>query len=85
MTNSFVYSLFYSYYIKNRILEKDPYNPACLPIHIVCLHELRNKNKLFMLAHELVEHCPNMPVTWFGVGCYNYLIGQNDEARRYFM
>ncbi|CAJ0758214.1 2840_t:CDS:10 [Entrophospora sp. SA101] len=73
------------YKITSKILEKDQHNPACLPIHIVCLHELRNKNKLFMLAHELVEHCSDMPVTWFGVGCYNYLIGQNDEARRYFI
>jgi anaphase-promoting complex subunit 6 len=70
--------------ITSKVLELDTHNPACLPIHIVCLHELREKNKLFLLAHELVEHSPDMPVTWFGVGCYNYLTGQNDEARRYF-
>ncbi|CAB4395208.1 unnamed protein product [Rhizophagus irregularis] len=70
--------------ITSKILELDTHNPACLPIHIVCLHELREKNKLFLLAHELVEHSPDIPVTWFGVGCYYYLIGQNDESRRYF-
>ncbi|CAI2165441.1 7826_t:CDS:10 [Funneliformis geosporum] len=70
--------------ITSKVLEFDTHNPDCLPIHIVCLHELREKNKLFLLAHELVEHSPDMPVTWFGVGCYNYLVGKNDEARRYF-
>ncbi|KAG9286813.1 hypothetical protein G9A89_012363 [Geosiphon pyriformis] len=67
-----------------KILDMDTHNQACLPIHIVCLHELREKNKLFLLSHELVEHYPDAAVTWFGVGCYYYLISQNDEARRYF-
>ena len=67
-----------------RILDVDKYNQSCLPIHFVCLHELREKNKLFLLAHELVDYYPEMAVTWFGVGCYYYLIGQNEEARRYF-
>ncbi|KAF0403438.1 anaphase-promoting complex subunit Cut9 [Gigaspora margarita] len=57
------------------------YNQACLPIHFVCLHELREKNKLFLFAHELVEHSPDKAITWFSVGCYNFLIGQNSEAR----
>ncbi|CAG8559618.1 8726_t:CDS:10 [Paraglomus occultum] len=67
-----------------KILDVDKYNQSCLPIHFVCLHELREKNKLFLLAHELVDYYPEMAVTWFGVGCYYYLIGQNEEARRYF-
>ncbi|RIB01099.1 hypothetical protein C2G38_2297798 [Gigaspora rosea] len=67
--------------VTTKLLELDMYNQACLPIHIVCLHELREKNKLLLFAHEhFVEH----PLTWFSVGCYNFLIDQNDEARRYF-
>ncbi|RIB00703.1 hypothetical protein C2G38_2010317, partial [Gigaspora rosea] len=70
--------------VTTRLLELDMYNQACLPIHIVCLHELREKNKLFLFAHELVEHSPDKAITWFSVGCYNFLIDQNDEARSYF-
>ncbi|CAG8601544.1 24800_t:CDS:10 [Dentiscutata erythropus] len=70
--------------VTTKLLELDMNNQACLPIHIVCLHELREKNKLFLFAHELVEHSPDKAITWFSVGCYNFLIGQNDEARRYF-
>ncbi|CAG8714762.1 13957_t:CDS:10, partial [Acaulospora morrowiae] len=73
------------YEITTKILEQDMHNQDCLPTHLVCLHELREKNKLFLLVHDLVEVSPERPVTWFGIGCYNYLIGQNDEARRYFI
>ncbi|RHZ52105.1 hypothetical protein Glove_465g33 [Diversispora epigaea] len=73
------------YEVTKKILEQDMHNHACLPIHIVCLHELREKNKLFLLAHELVENLPDKAVTWFSIGCYNYLIGRNDESRRYFI
>ncbi|CAG8560664.1 4158_t:CDS:10 [Ambispora gerdemannii] len=70
--------------VTTKILDVDTHNQACLPIHIACLHELREKNRLFLLSHELVEHYPDAAVTWFSVGCYYYLIGQNDEARKYF-
>ncbi|KAF0474115.1 anaphase-promoting complex subunit cut9 [Gigaspora margarita] len=63
----------------NYILNVDSKNAfksrlTCLPIHILCLHELCEKNKLFLLAHELVEHSSDK-------GCYNLLIGQNGETR----
>ncbi|RIB17281.1 hypothetical protein C2G38_1445266 [Gigaspora rosea] len=71
----------------NYILNVDSKNAlksrlTCLPIHTVCLHELREKNKLYLFAHELVEHSPDKAIiTW---RCFNFLIDQNDEARRYF-
>ncbi|KAF0404707.1 ApcC hetero-tetramer Cut9-Hcn1 [Gigaspora margarita] len=71
--------------VTTKLLELDMYNQARLPIHIVCLHEFREKNKFFLFAHELVEHSPDKAITWFSVGCYNFLIDQNEEARRYFM
>ncbi|RIB02171.1 hypothetical protein C2G38_2255753, partial [Gigaspora rosea] len=46
----------------------------------VSTNYVRKKTNLFLFAHELVDKA----ITWFSVGCYNFLIGQNDEARRYF-
>ncbi|KAF0389227.1 ApcC hetero-tetramer Cut9-Hcn1 [Gigaspora margarita] len=60
--------------VTTKLLELDMYNQACLPIHIVCLYELREKNQLFLFAHELVEHSPGKAIMWFSIGCYNFLI-----------
>ncbi|KAL1915162.1 uncharacterized protein VTP21DRAFT_7643 [Calcarisporiella thermophila] len=68
----------------SKIIEIDPFDLPSLPLYIACLYELRKKNKLFILAHELVAKHPTLPVSWFAVGVYYYLIGKNSEARRYF-
>lgn len=66
------------------ILKQDPYHSGCLPIHISCQVELKNANKLFTLAHNLVDLYPNLAISWFAVGCYYYTIaGKSDQARRY--
>nr|XP_023012810.1 cell division cycle protein 16 homolog [Leptinotarsa decemlineata] len=65
------------------ILKIDPYHDACLPIHISCQVELKQSNKLFLLAHNLVDLYPNLALSWFAVGCYYYIIGKSDCARRY--
>ncbi|CAH1176896.1 unnamed protein product [Phaedon cochleariae] len=65
------------------ILKVDPYHEACLPIHISCQVELKQSNKLFSLAHNLVDLYPNLALSWFAVGCYYYIIGKSDFARRY--
>ncbi|CAG9830325.1 unnamed protein product [Diabrotica balteata] len=65
------------------ILKVDPYHDACLPIHISCQVELKQSNKLFTLAHVLVDLYPNLAISWFAVGCYYYIIGKSDFARRY--
>lgn len=69
--------------LTRRVLEEDPYNTECLPIHIACLIELQQANTLFLLAHKLVDLYPEMALAWFAVGCYYYLIGKNEHARRY--
>ncbi|XP_073980642.1 cell division cycle protein 16 [Rhodnius prolixus] len=66
-----------------QVLEKDPYHTSCLPIHIACLVELKKANALFYLAHDLVDLRPDLAVSWFAVGCYYYLKGKTDPARRY--
>ncbi|KAL3846820.1 hypothetical protein ACJMK2_017774 [Sinanodonta woodiana] len=69
--------------ITSRVLEKDPYNSLCLPLHIAVLVELKKSNALFYLAHKLVDMYPDKPVSWFAVGCYYLLIKKNDPTRRY--
>ena len=38
---------------------------------------------LFLLGHKLVDLYPESALSWYAVGCYYYLIGKNDNARRY--
>ena len=62
----------------------DPFQVTALPNHLCCLYELKQKNKLFLLAHNLADSQPDQPTTWFGVGVYYMAIGRIGEARRYF-
>ncbi|KAK9471953.1 uncharacterized protein V1510DRAFT_418854 [Dipodascopsis tothii] len=67
-----------------QILAKDKFKFSAMPLYLACLHELEQKNKLFLLAHDMAENHPDEPVTWLTVGVY-YLAAQNPaEARRYF-
>uniref|UniRef100_A0A023GNI7 Putative anaphase-promoting complex apc cdc16 subunit n=1 Tax=Amblyomma triste TaxID=251400 RepID=A0A023GNI7_AMBTT len=69
--------------ITSTVLGKDPYHADCFPVHIACLMELGKSNDLFLLAHKLVDMYPESAVSWFAVGCYYYVIGKADSARRY--
>jgi anaphase-promoting complex subunit 6 len=66
------------------ILERDRYNFATMPVHVACLHELGEKNALFLLAHELADSHPQEPCAWLAVGVYYLSIGRIAEARRFF-
>ncbi|XP_059054574.1 cell division cycle protein 16 homolog [Achroia grisella] len=50
---------------------------------VACLVELRRSAELFAFAHELVDAYPHDWTSWFAVGCYYYLIGKSEFARRY--
>ncbi|XP_052758160.1 cell division cycle protein 16 homolog [Galleria mellonella] len=50
---------------------------------VACLVELRRSAELFAFAHELVDAYPQEWTSWFAVGCYYYLIGKSELARRY--
>ncbi|KAF5273070.1 hypothetical protein FQR65_LT04812 [Abscondita terminalis] len=69
--------------LTEKILKQDPYHTSCLPIHISCQVELKQSNKLFTLAHNLVDLYPNLAISWFAVGCYYYVIGKRDWARKF--
>lgn len=70
--------------ITTAILADDKYNFSVYPMHLACLFELREKNLLFLIAHELAESHPDEPCTWLAVGTYYFLMDKIPEARRYF-
>ena len=70
--------------ITTKLLDSDPYHRECLPLHIASLYELKEKNRLFLLAHQLVDLYPTEALPWLAVGSFYLLSGKNHEARRYF-
>lgn len=70
--------------ITNSVLTEDKYNFSIYPIHLACLYERKEKNLIFLVAHELADSHPEEPCTWLAVAIYYYLIGKIAEARRYF-
>jgi anaphase-promoting complex subunit 6 len=70
--------------LTSSILEQDQYNFAIYPLHLACLHELHQKNQLFLIAHDLADHHPDEPCAWLAVGVYYLTINKIAEARRFF-
>lgn len=70
--------------LTSSILEIDPYNFPSLPIHLACLCELRDKNALYLLAHQLADSHPQEPSTHLAIGVYYLSISQVASARRFF-
>lgn len=70
--------------ITNSILEDDKYNFDIYPVHLACLYELKMKNLLFLVSHDLADTHPEEPCTWLAVGIYYFSINKIAEARRYF-
>lgn len=66
------------------ILDQDPSNFACLPLHLALLYELNHPTALFALAHNLADSHPAEPATWLAVGTYYLLTARIPEARSYF-
>jgi len=73
-----------AYELTKQVIEEDPYNQTCLPIHISTLVELNKKSELFSLSHKLVDAYKESAVTWFAVACYYYSIKKYATARSYF-
>ncbi|KAF1813597.1 tetratricopeptide [Eremomyces bilateralis CBS 781.70] len=66
------------------ILSNDRYNFAALPVHLACLHELNEKNALFLISHDLADNHPEEPASWLAIGVYYLTIRRVAEARRFF-
>lgn len=70
--------------LTSSILESDPYNFACLPLHLALLYQLKHINALFALSHDLADTHPQEPCTWLAVGTYYLSTHRIPEARSYF-
>lgn len=70
--------------VTSRVLEADPYNLQCLPVHIGSLVAVQGKSELFSLAHKLAAEHPDRAISAYAIGCYYLLIGKPETARRYF-
>ncbi|RYP18562.1 hypothetical protein DL765_003847 [Monosporascus sp. GIB2] len=70
--------------ITDSVLQEDKYNFSIYPLHLACLYELKMKNVLFLVAHDLADSHPEEPCTWLAVGIYYFSIDKIAEARRYF-
>ncbi|KAH8663969.1 hypothetical protein BX600DRAFT_436546 [Xylariales sp. PMI_506] len=70
--------------ITESILQEDKYNFSVYPLHLACLYELKMKNVLFLVSHDLADSHPEEPVTWLAVGIYYFAIDKIAEARRFF-
>ncbi|CAJ2507746.1 Uu.00g089320.m01.CDS01 [Anthostomella pinea] len=70
--------------ITDSVLQDDKYNFSIYPLHLACLYELKMKNVLFLIAHDLADNHPEEPCTWLAVGIYYFAIDKIAEARRYF-
>jgi anaphase-promoting complex subunit 6 len=70
--------------LTSNILTFDPYNVSTLPQHLACLHELQEKNALYLLSHSLADTHPNSPLTYLAIGTYYLTISSIASARRYF-
>ncbi|KAI1813974.1 anaphase-promoting complex subunit cut9 [Poronia punctata] len=70
--------------ITDSILQQDKYNFSIYPLHLACLYELKMKNVLFLIAHDLADNHPEEPCSWLAVGIYYFAIDKIAEARRYF-
>ncbi|KAF6824897.1 anaphase-promoting complex subunit cut9 [Colletotrichum plurivorum] len=70
--------------ITSSILEDDKYNFSVHPLHLACLYELKMKNALFLVSHDLADSHPGEPCSWLAVGIYYFSIDKIAEARRYF-
>ncbi|KAH8805978.1 cell division cycle protein-like protein [Xylogone sp. PMI_703] len=70
--------------ITNSILQEDKYNFTIYPLHLACLYELKLKNALFLISHDVADNHPDEPCTWLAVGIYYLAIDKIAEARRYF-
>lgn len=72
------------YQLSCRVLAQDPFQKHVLPVHVCSMMRLDLHAELFYLAHQLVEEYPAAAVSWYAVGCYYHMIGDFENARRYF-
>lgn len=67
------------------ILSHHPSHRLTLPLHLSCMHHLPNlRSKLFLVAHEMVDHEPDDAISWYAVGLWYFAGKRWEESRRFF-
>jgi len=72
-----------AYQITSSIMREDPLHTKCIPVHLALLVDMKEANSLFTLGHNLVDMYPESAVAWYAVGCYYFVTGKQDSARKY--
>ncbi|TNY24498.1 cell division control protein 16 [Rhodotorula diobovata] len=71
--------------ITSHILSHHPSHRLTLPLHLSCMHHLPNlRSKLFLVAHEMVDHEPDDAISWYAVGLWYFAGKRWEESRRFF-
>ncbi|BGP06853.1 anaphase-promoting complex subunit Cut9 [Rhodotorula toruloides] len=71
--------------ITSHIVSLHPYHRPTLPLHLSCMHHIPNlRSRLFLLAHEMVEHEPDDAISWYAVGLWYFSGKRWEESRRFF-
>lgn len=71
------------YELTARELQKDPFHPSLLQLHVLCCVEKKKTAELFSLGHKLVGNSPSSPLAWLTVSCYYLAIQNHQNARKY--
>ena len=71
------------YELTARELQKDPFHPSLLQLHVLCCVEKKKTAELFSLGHKLVGNFPSSPLAWFTVSCYYLTLQNHQDARKY--
>jgi anaphase-promoting complex subunit 6 len=68
----------------SRILEKTKIHSQTLSLHIACMQFLPNQqSKLFLLAHELMQKEPELPISSYAVAAWYIFTKKYSLARRW--
>lgn len=71
------------YHLTKQELQRDPFHPALLQLHIMCCVEKGKHEELFSLGHKLVGNFPSSPLAWLAVSCYYLAVKNHQNARKY--
>lgn len=66
------------------IFDREEMHSECLPVYICLLVVTKQSQKLFTLAHKLVDAQPDRAITWYAVGAYYFSVELYAAAKRLF-
>uniref|UniRef100_A0AC35UBG9 RNA helicase n=1 Tax=Rhabditophanes sp. KR3021 TaxID=114890 RepID=A0AC35UBG9_9BILA len=70
--------------ITDDLFKKYGSSPNFFYLHLAVLTELKKTCRLFEIAHNLVERCPENEISWYAIGCYYMAIENWYAAKTFF-